>query len=61
MIKSYNATTLFRSTKEFVSFVDSISAHGGGDIAEDVIGGLRVVVNPAQIKWSSDKYATKVH
>ena len=51
---------LFRSTKDFVSFVDPISAEGGGDTAEDVIGGLRVVLNPMQIKWSSDKYATKV-
>ena len=40
--------------------MDPISAEGGGDTAEDVIGGLRVVLNPTQIKWSSDKYATKV-
>ena len=50
----------FRSTKDFVSFVDSISVIGGGDTAEDVIGGLRVVVNPSQIKWISDPYGTKV-
>ena len=51
---------LFRSTEDFVTFVDSISVQGGGDTAEDVIGGLRVVLNPAQIKWNSDIYATKV-
>ena len=51
---------LFRSTNEFVSFVDSISAKGSGDTAEDVIGGLRMVLNPSQIKWISDMYGTKV-
>ena len=51
---------LCRSTEDFVTFVDSISVQGGGDTAEDVIGGLRVVLNPSQIKWNSDIYATKV-
>ena len=40
--------------------MDSISVNGGGDTAEDVIGGLRVVVNPSHIKWIGDPYGTKV-
>ena len=40
--------------------MDSISVNGGGDTAEDVIGGLRVVLNPSHIKWISDPYGTKV-
>ena len=40
--------------------MDSISVKGGGDTAEDVIGGLRVVLNPSHIKWISDPYGTKV-
>ena len=32
----------------------------GGDTAEDVIGGLRVVLDPNKIKWLADIYATKV-
>ena len=32
----------------------------GGDTAEDVIGGLKVVLDPNKIKWLTDVYATKV-
>ena len=39
--------------------MDSITVNGGGDTAEDVIGGLRVVLNPSHIKWISDPYGTK--
>ena len=43
-------------------FVDAIKIEDGvgGDIAEDVIGGLKVVLDPAKIKWLPDVYATKV-
>ena len=51
---------LFRSTEDFVSFVESVSTKGGGDTAEDVIGGLKVVLDSSCIKWNDDKYATKV-
>ena len=45
-----------------MSFVDAIKIEDGvgGDAAEDVIGGLRVVLNPGKIKWITDVYATKV-
>ena len=45
-----------------MSFVDAIKIEDGvgGDTAEDVIGGLTVVVDTDKIKWITDPYATKV-
>ena len=60
IITCISSDFVLRSTKDFVSFVDSISVNGGGDTAEDVIGGLRVVLNPSHIKWIGDPYGTKV-
>ena len=63
-IYSYNcfSCVLFRSTKRFISFVDAIKIEDGvgGDTAEDVYGGLKVVLDPEKIKWLTDVYATKV-
>ena len=59
---NYTYLTLFRSTKRFMSFVNAIKIEDGvgGDTAEDVIGGLKVVLDPEKIKWLPDVYATKV-
>ncbi len=42
----------FSDAQAFQSFVGMVRANGGGDGAEDVLGGLQAVTN--QLNWRKD-------
>ena len=49
--------TIYRSLTEFCRFVDPISASGGGDTPEDIMGGLKITFS--RLKWRES--AAKVY
>ena len=44
--------SLFRDDSAFYTFVNGITADGGGDSPEDIMGGLKVALN--SLSWRSD-------
>ena len=57
LLHSYVAIILDRDQSSFYNFVNAISAGGGGDTAEDIMGGLQAAFS--RLSWG-DKEVCKV-